>query len=71
MPNRRAIFIAGALTSYAGLVAIFLLAMPGPLGSFEYLVAGAFATGVCLMIGFCLYAKATFGRTSRKGGRSS
>ena len=71
MTKRPAVLIAGIGVFYFGLVAIFLLAMPARRGPFEYLVAGAFATGVFLTIGFCLYAKATLGRTSRKSGRSS
>jgi len=67
---RAPILVPGLLVIYAGLAAIFLRAMPIPHGPFEYLVAGAFATGICLMIGFGLYAKATFNRNARKNGRS-
>ena len=66
-----AIILAGVTVVYIGLAAIFLLAMPAPHEPFDYLVAGAFATGIGLMIGFGFYAKATLGRTARRSGRSS
>lgn len=67
---RPAILVPGLIAIYFGLAVIFLLAMPAPHGPFEYLVAGAFATGVCLLIGFGLYAWATLGRNTRKNGRA-
>ena len=71
MIKRPAVLIIGLIVLYIGLAVIFLLAMPQPRGPLEYLVAGAFATGICLMIGFGLYAKSTLGRAARKNGRSS
>jgi len=68
---RPAILIPGLIVLYIGLSIVFLLAMPAPRGPFEYLVAGAFATGLCLLVGFGLYAKATFGRTAGRNGRLS
>ena len=66
MFKRPAVLIPGLLVVYVGVAMLVLLAMPGARGPFEYLVAGAFATGVCLMIGFGLYIKTTMGR---KNGR--
>jgi hypothetical protein len=66
-----AIILVGVTVVYIGLAAIFLLAMPAPHDPFDYLVAGAFATGIGLMIGFGFYAKATLGRTARRNERSS
>jgi hypothetical protein len=67
-----AIILVGVTVVYIGLAAIFLLAMPAPHEPFDYLVAGAFATGIGLMIGFGFYAKATLvGRIARRSGRSS
>lgn len=62
MIKRPALLIAGMVLLYFAMAVVFLLAMPGRRGPFEYLVAGAFATGVCLLAGFGLYARSIFGR---------
>jgi FtsH-binding integral membrane protein len=71
MINRPAALIAGLVVLYVGMAVVFLLAIPTPREPFAYLVAGAFATGICLMATFAIYAKSTLGRTSRRNGRSS
>jgi hypothetical protein len=65
MLTRPAVLVPGMIVLYVGLAAVFLAAMPEPRGPFEYLVAGSFATGICLLIGFGLYAKSKFGRSGK------
>jgi hypothetical protein len=71
MIKRPAVLIIGLMVLYIGLAVVFLLVMPEPRGPFEYLVAGAFATGICLVIVFALNAKSILGRTARRNERSS
>lgn len=66
MTKRSALLLAGFAVLYFAMAAVFVLAMPVARGPFEYLVAGAFATGVCLLAGFALYAKAAFSRRNRR-----
>ena len=65
MITRPAILIPGLIVLYVGLAAVFLVIMPEPRSAFEYLVAGAFAAAVCLMIGFFLYAKSRLRRNTK------
>jgi hypothetical protein len=65
-PALVAVFMA---VLYMAVAVIFLLAMPGARGPFDYLVAGALATGVCLFAGFILYIKARMARGSSETGR--
>jgi polyferredoxin len=59
-PNRKsAVVCALIVLFYSGLAGVFLLAMPQPRQAIHYMVAGAFATGVSLLVAFVLYA---FGR---------
>jgi hypothetical protein len=66
MRKHPALLISAFAVLYIAMAAIFILAMPAARGPFEYLVAGAFATGVCLLAGFALYARAAFLRRNRR-----
>lgn len=71
MIKRPAVLIIRLIVLYIVLALIVVWAMPRPAGTIAYLVAGAFAAGVCLTIVLVLYAKFTPGRTARRNGRSS
>lgn len=66
MLTRPAVLVPGMIVLYTGLAVVFMKAMPEPRGPFEYLVTGAFATGICLLIGFALYARSRMNRSSER-----
>jgi hypothetical protein len=68
--------IPGAVLFYLAMGGLFLLALPQPREPLQYMVAGAFATGISLLGVFVLYAlgrisPSLIGRTVRKSGQSS
>ena len=71
MIKRPAVLITGVLIFYPALAILFLMFMPQPLGPLAYLVAGAFAAAICLVVGFVMHARSASARTVRKNERSS
>ena len=71
-----AIFPCGAVLFYLAMAKMFLLALPGPREPLHYMVAGAFATAVSLLVAFALYTLGRFSpdlnvRIVRRSGQSS
>ena len=69
MIKRPALFAVSMLVLYVAVAVVFLLAMPEARGPFDYLVAGALATGVCLFVGFVLYIRMRMASKSSDSGR--
>ncbi len=64
------------LSFYAGMAGIFLMMIPEPREALQFMVAGAFATGVSLFVAFVLYVSGrinpeTIVRTVRRSAQSS
>ena len=69
MIKRPALFAVSMVVLYVAVAVVFLLAMPEARGPFDYLVAGALATGVCLFVGFALYVRTRIARRSSERSR--
>jgi hypothetical protein len=74
--KKLAMIVAGVVLFYLAMAEVFLLALPKPHEPLQYMVAGAFATAISLLVPFVLYAlgrlsPATIARTVRGSGRSS
>ncbi len=67
---------AGVVLFYLTIAEMFLMALPEPIEPLEYMVAGAFATGISLLLAFVLYAVGCISpevilRTVRRSAQSS
>jgi hypothetical protein len=55
--KRKSVVVCAAVVLfYVGMAELFLMVLPQPRESLHYMVAGAFATGVSLMVAFVIYA---------------
>jgi len=74
--RRLALLLGGALLFYSAMADLFLLMLPQPREPVHYMVAGAFATGISLLVAFVLCAigrisPATIVRIVRRSAQSS
>jgi hypothetical protein len=74
--KKPALWLAGGVLFYLGMAALFLLVLPKPIEALQYMVAGAFATAVSLLVAFVLYALGCISpelivRTVRRSAQSS
>jgi hypothetical protein len=75
--NQKPAFILGGIVLfYFAAAELFLLAVPQPREPLQYMVAGAFATGISLLVAFAVYALGRFSlgttaRTARRSAQSS
>ena len=67
MMRHPAKFAAALLGVYVTVAWVAAALMPYPRTTFEYLVAGALATGVCLILAFVLYFKSKAVPAERNG----
>jgi hypothetical protein len=57
--SRKLALIAGLLAAFAAIVTVLLAALPGPRRATDYLVIGAIATFICLLLLFVALTKTT------------
>jgi hypothetical protein len=74
--RKHAFILAGVVLFYLIMAEMFLLALPEPREPLQYMVAGAFATAVSLLVAFVLYALGRISpelivRTVRRSAQSS
>jgi multisubunit Na+/H+ antiporter MnhB subunit len=74
--RKPALVLSGVVLFYLAMAELFLAALPQPREPLQYMVAGAFATAVSLLVAFVLYATGriapeTILRTVRRSGQSS
>jgi Ca2+/Na+ antiporter len=64
--NRNVALALGVAFVFVALCALLLVILPGPLGPKDYLVAGAIATLLCLLLLLFLYTRTQAKPTSAK-----
>ena len=71
MPKRPAVVAGAIIGLYVASALLVTAIMPRPHGTLTYLVAGAFATCVCLGAAFYMHVRAVADRTAQRNGQPS